>query len=102
MIIGAFSLNYAVFDVYLTISFGVLGYIMRKMDYEPAPLILAFILTPMFEDNLRQALLISHGNFTVFLTRPLSFGFLVVGLGLLVMPLIARLHKWGSKGKAAA
>jgi putative tricarboxylic transport membrane protein len=79
MIIGAFSLNYAVFDVYLTISFGVLGYIMRKMDYEPAPLILAFILTPMFEDNLRQALLISHGNFAVFLTRPLSLGFLVVG-----------------------
>jgi len=102
MIVGAFSLSYSTFDVYLTIFFGVMGYVMRKIDYEAAPLILAFILTPMFEDNFRQALLISHGDFAVFVNRPLALGFLVVGVGLLVMPLIPHLRNWMGKERAAA
>jgi TctA family transporter len=65
-------------------------------------LILAFILTPMFEDNFRQALLISHGDFAVFVNRPLALGFLVVGVGLLVMPLIPHLRNWMGKETVAA
>lgn len=97
VIIGAFSLNNSIFEIYLTIFFGGVGYIMRKMDYEPAPLIIAFILSPMFEDALRQSLLISRGNFMVFFNRPLSLVFLVLGLGLLVTPLFPYLQKWVRK-----
>jgi putative tricarboxylic transport membrane protein len=52
--------------------FGALGYIFRKLNYEPAPLALAFVLGPMLEQNLRQALIISDGDLSVFLTHPLS------------------------------
>jgi putative tricarboxylic transport membrane protein len=82
-VIGAYSLNNSIFEVYLTIFFGALGYIMRKIDYEPAPLVLAFILGPLFEDSLGQALLISRGNYMVFLNRPLSLGFLMAGLAMI-------------------
>jgi putative tricarboxylic transport membrane protein len=97
VIIGAFSLNNSVFEVYLTIFFGGLGYIMRKVGYEPAPLVLSFVLGPMFEDALRQSLVISHGDLTVFINRPLSLGFLVIGLTLLLLPLVPQLQHWVQK-----
>jgi putative tricarboxylic transport membrane protein len=56
----------------LMFIFGVFGYLLRKFDYEPAPLILTFILGPMFELNLRQSLLLSKGSFSIFFTRPIS------------------------------
>jgi putative tricarboxylic transport membrane protein len=96
-IIGAFSLNNSIFEIYLTIFFGVVGYVMRKVDYEPAPLALAFVLGPLFEDALRQALVISRGDFGIFVRRPLSLGFLVAGLGLISLPMISRLTRRGSK-----
>jgi putative tricarboxylic transport membrane protein len=102
MMIGAFSLNYSAFDVYLTLFFGGLGYLMKKTDYEAAPLILAFVLAPFFEDSLRQALLISHGDFIVFLNRPLALLFLVMAMGLLTLPLLPHFCNWVGKVKAAA
>ena len=62
-LIGVYSHGNAVFDLYLMIGFGVLGYLMRKFGYEPAPLVLAFVLGPMMENNLRKALIISDGSF---------------------------------------
>lgn len=56
----------------MMILFGVVGYLMRKFGYEGAPLILAFVLGPMFERNLRQSLLMSRGSFMIFFTRPIS------------------------------
>jgi TctA family transporter len=82
--IGVFSLNNSVFDVFLMAGFGVLGYVFRKLDCEPAPMLLGFILGPMMEENLRRALLISKGDPLVFATRPISAAMLVVALALLV------------------
>jgi len=72
--IGSFSINNNVFDVFIMIIFGVIGYLLRKFDYEPAPLLLAFVLGPMFEVNLRRSLLLSQGSFGIFLERPLALG----------------------------
>ena len=68
--------------------FGVFGFLMKKFQYEAAPLVLALVLGPMLEDNLRQALLISGGSFAMFFTRPLSAAFLVVSVATLLLPLL--------------
>ena len=71
-IIGTYSVNASVLDLELMLGFGVLGYVMRKFEYEPAPLCLAFILGPLLESAMRQSLIISQGSFTIFITRPIS------------------------------
>jgi TctA family transporter len=81
--IGVFSLNNATFDVFLMAMFGFLGYLFRKLDCEPAPMLLGFILGPMMEEHLRRAMLISKGDATVFLSRPISATMLVLALVLL-------------------
>jgi len=81
--IGVFSLNNATFDIHLMALFGVLGYVLRKLDCEPAPMLLGFILGPMMEEYLRRALLISKGDPTVFLTRPISAVTLIIAIALL-------------------
>ncbi|MBM6581916.1 tripartite tricarboxylate transporter permease [Microvirga sp. BT689] len=81
--IGVFSLNNATFDVYLMAIFGFLGYVFRKLDCEPAPMLLGFILGPMMEEHLRRAMLISKGDATVFLSRPISATMLILALVLL-------------------
>ncbi len=71
-IIGSYSLSNSVFDVLVMFIFGVVGYLFRKFGYDPAPLILTFILGPIFEQNLRQSLLLSKGNFSIFFGSPIS------------------------------
>ncbi len=71
-IIGAYSVNSSILDLHLMLGFGVLGYLMRKFEYEPAPLCLAFILGPLLERALRQSLTMSQGSFIIFLERPIS------------------------------
>lgn len=83
--IGVYSINNNVWDVWVTIFFGILGYFFSKLGCEAAPLVLGFILGPMMEENLRRALLLSRGDPSVFLTSPLSCAFLVVSLLLLVL-----------------
>jgi putative tricarboxylic transport membrane protein len=83
-LIGAYSLNNDVFDVVVMVVFGVVGYLFRKFEYDGAPLILAFVLGTMFDQNLRQSLLIFDGSFIPFLTRPISG----VTLGLAVIVLV--------------
>ena len=70
--IGVYSVNNTVFDIYLTAMFGILGYMFTKLQCEAPPLLLGFVLGPMMEENFRRALLLSRGDFTVFVTRPLS------------------------------
>ena len=94
--IGVYSLNNSSFDLYMMIIFGTLGYLFIKLRCEPAPLILAFVLGPLMEENLRRALLISRGDPTVFITRPISAGFLAATALLLLvmlMPAVARRRK---------
>ena len=92
-LIGVYSVGNAVFDIYIMLVFGMLGYLMKKFDYEAAPLVLAFVLGPLMENNLRKSLLMSDGGFSIFLTRPLAAIFLIVALLLLVSPLIPTLRK---------
>lgn len=72
LIIGAFALRGSIFDVYLLVAFGALGYLMRKLDYPPAPLVLGLVLGPLFERALSQSLIMSDGSLAVFFTRPIS------------------------------
>ena len=75
--IGLYTLNNNNFDVYMAVGFGVAGYLFYKLGCEPAPLLLGFILGPMMEENLRRALLLSRGDWSTFMTRPLSAGLLI-------------------------
>lgn len=81
--IGVFSLNNASFDVHLMAIFGIAGYVFRKLDCEPAPLLLGFILGPMMEEYLRRAMLGARGDATIFLTRPISLSMLILAALLL-------------------
>jgi TctA family transporter len=83
--IGAFSVNNSVFDVFMMAMFGVVGYALIKLDFEPAPLLLGFVLGPMLEENLRRAMLLSRGSPSVFVTHPLSLGLLLVAAALLIV-----------------
>jgi putative tricarboxylic transport membrane protein len=82
--IGVFSINNSAFDVWMVAIFGLVGYVMKLLDFQPAPLLLGFVLGPLMEENLRRALLISRGDFSVFITRPISGTFMAITLALLL------------------
>ncbi len=91
--IGVFSLNNSSFDVYLMALFGLVGYIFQKLDCEPAPMLLGFILGPMMEEYLRRALLLSKGDPMIFLTRPISAVMLGLSLAAIVVVLTPAIRK---------
>ena len=82
--LGLYTLNNSSFDVYVGALFGVVGVIFFKLGCEPAPLLLGFILGPMMEENLRRALLLSRGDWTTFVTKPLSAGLLIASALMIV------------------
>ena len=86
--IGVYSTNNNTWDIWMVGLFGVVGYVFIKLGMEPAPLLLGFILGPMMEENLRRALLLSRGDWSVFVTRPLSAGLLLAALALLALVLV--------------
>ena len=85
--IGVYSISNNVFDVWMTMGFGLVGYVFYKLDCEAAPLILGFILGPMMEENMRRALLLSRGDLSTFVTSPISAGLLAVAVVLLLIVL---------------
>src|SRR4029079_9836332 len=85
MAVGVFSISNQPFDCFLMSLFGLLGYICVKLECEPAPLILGFILGPLMEENLRRAMLLSRGDWHVFIQKPISLGFMVASAILLVI-----------------
>lgn len=91
--IGVYSINSSVFDVYLTIAFGILGYVLIKLEFEPAPLLLGVILGPLMEENLRRAMLLSRGSLSVFWELPLSLGLLLTAAVLLMVVLLPSLRQ---------
>jgi len=93
MAIGVFSLSNNPFDVFLMAMFGLLGYICVKLECEPAPMILGFILGPLMEENLRRAMLLSRGDPLVFFQKPISASFLVVSIILLVIIALPNIRK---------
>jgi TctA family transporter len=86
--IGVYSTNNNTFDIWMVGAFGVIGYTFIKLGMEPAPLLLGFILGPMMEENLRRALLLSRGDWTVFVTRGLSASLLAAAVVLLIIVLL--------------
>jgi TctA family transporter len=91
--IGAFSTNNNMFDVWVAVVFGFLGYVFAKLDCEPAPLLLGYILGPLLEENLRRALVLSRGDFLVFVTRPISLVMLLLALALLTLVVVPVISK---------
>ncbi|ODU08702.1 MAG: hypothetical protein ABS84_11620 [Rubrivivax sp. SCN 71-131] len=83
--IGLYTLNNNSFDVYVGALFGLVGLVFFKLGCEPAPLLLGFILGPMMEENLRRALLLSRGDWSTFVTRPLSAGLLIAAVLMIVV-----------------
>ena len=91
--IGIYSVNNAPVDVILAGVFGLVGYWLIKHDFEPAPLLLGMVLGPLMEENLRRALLISRGDWSVFVTRPLSAVLMAIAASLLVLAVLPSLRK---------
>ena len=91
--IGVYSLSNSTWDVYMTALMGFLGYIFVKLECEPAPLMLGFVLGPMMEENLRRAMLLSRGDPFTFFTRPISLGLLIASAALLAIVLAPALQK---------
>ncbi|MBI2158332.1 MAG: tripartite tricarboxylate transporter permease [Candidatus Rokubacteria bacterium] len=88
VLVGAYSINNSVFDVGTTVVFGALGYVLRKFDFEPAPLVLAMILGPQLEGALRRSLLYARGDLTVFFQRPIAATLVALALLMLLSPLV--------------
>lgn len=89
VLLGAYALNNSVTDVLVTILFGLLGYLIKRYDFEPAPLVLAFVLGPMMETSFRQSLIMSpSGSLSIFFSRPISGVLLVTAIFVLFLPLI--------------
>jgi putative tricarboxylic transport membrane protein len=91
--IGVYSLNNTPFDVVLTGMFGLFGYWLIKHDFEPAPMLLGFVLGPLMEENLRRAMLLARGDVTVFFTRPISAGLMILSIALLIIAVLPMIRK---------
>lgn len=91
--IGVYSINNSAFDVYLTVLFGIIGYLLFKLKFEPAPLLIGFVLGPMMEEHLRRAMLLSRGDPMVFVERPISAGLLAVAALALAMMMLPAIRK---------
>jgi putative tricarboxylic transport membrane protein len=91
-LVGAYSLNNSATDILIMLVFGVIGYLMRKLDYEGAPLVMAFVLGPLMELNLRRSLIVSDGSFGVFFSRPISAVILAVAAVILTMSLLPHIR----------
>ena len=85
MCIGVYSVKNSAFDVYMVLMFGTIGYFMRMFHFPAAPMLLGFILGPMMEEHFRRALLLSRGDFWVFVERPISLTFLLLTVVFLAM-----------------
>jgi TctA family transporter len=91
--IGVYSINNDAIDVVIALCFGLLGYLFIKFDCEPAPLLLGFVLGPLMEENLRRAMVLSRGDPSVFVTRPLSLTLLLIAAFLLVLVVLPAVRK---------
>jgi putative tricarboxylic transport membrane protein len=96
-IVGVYSISGSVFDIGLLAGFGLLGYVMRKLDFPSAPLILGLVLGGALERALRQSLMMSEGSLSILVARPISAVMLSLALLILLMPLFSRVNAWRQK-----
>jgi putative tricarboxylic transport membrane protein len=89
-ILGVYTINNSIFDIFVMIAFGVLGYLMKKTGFEPGPLVLAFVLGSLMESSFRRSMLMFDGDATGFLTRPIS-GTIIAFIALMItVPVLTR------------
>jgi putative tricarboxylic transport membrane protein len=98
-VVGAYSLNNSASDILIMTVFGMIGYLMKKLKYEGAPLVMAFVLGPLLELNLRRSLIVSGGSFGIFFTRPISAGIMVIAFLVLSSSFVPRLRKRKPEGE---
>ena len=99
-VLGVYAVNGSVIDVWIMLIMGILGYVLRKLSFETAPIVLGVVLAPMIELSLRQSLAMSDGDYTIFLTRPITTTLLTVGAVLVVLslrPLLTRTRDWRAR-----
>jgi putative tricarboxylic transport membrane protein len=99
-VLGVYAVNSSVVDVWIMAATGALGYFLRKLDFEPAPIVLGLILAPMIEMSLRQSLAMSDGHYMIFLVRPIATTLLAIGLVLVLLslrPLVTRTVDWRAR-----
>lgn len=101
-IVGAFAINNSVTDLWIMLIAGIAGYILRKLRFSVAPLVLALVIGPMMENSLRQSLMLSQGDFSIFITQPLSRALFILAGAVLIIPLLVRLVKRGVKNTNVA
>ncbi len=89
-LVGVYSINNSILDIWLMIGFGLLGYLMRRLEFDVAPLVLALVLGPMMERSFRETMMIGQGDLTVFLTRPISATLLAAGTLVMIAPLLKK------------
>jgi putative tricarboxylic transport membrane protein len=92
-LIGAYSLDNSTADVITMLIFGILGFLMKRFRYDGAPMILALVLGQKLETSLRRSLIMSHGDFSIFISRPISLAFLIIAVLLLIIPIITQRKK---------
>ena len=102
IIVGAYSMNNSMFDVGATIVFGLVGYIMKKLEFPAPPLVLALVLGRLLENSLRQSLILSNGSIDVFFTRPIACGIMICAMGTVVWPIIQAFRAKGKKTETIA
>ncbi len=99
-IIGVYEVNNSVVDVWIMLIMGILGFALRKFEFDPAPLVLGLVISPILEQSLRQSLIMSNGNYLIFFSRPISAGLMCVSILLLALSAYAFLLKradWRAK-----
>jgi putative tricarboxylic transport membrane protein len=92
-LIGSYGFNEKIFDVFVMLIFGIIGYAFRKFEYEPAPLVLAFILEPILESSFRRSLIMSEGSFSIFISRPIAAVTLAIAFLLLASSFVPFLRR---------
>jgi putative tricarboxylic transport membrane protein len=99
-IVGVYEVSHSVVDVYIMLIMGVLGYGLRKFNFDPAPLVLGLVIAPLLEQSLRQSLIMSNGNYFIFFSRPIALGLLIVCgilLGMSVLAFVLKRKDWRAK-----
>jgi putative tricarboxylic transport membrane protein len=91
--IGIYSVNNSSFEIYLTALFGVFGFVCMKLGFPPAPMLLGYVLGPMMEENLRRSMLMSGGDPTVFVKRPISVAFIVATVAILIVMVLPAVRR---------
>jgi putative tricarboxylic transport membrane protein len=98
-VIGVYTVNNSIVDVWIMLIMGVLGYLLRKFGLDPAPLVLGLVISPTLEMSLRQSLIMSNGNWAIFFQRPIAVALLIICAGLLLaaLSLVRSRRDWRSR-----